>query len=61
MMASALLAGLSPVNCGAFFNDWERIQHLVNQRHSYQAWTPENGARAAEKNGRAPGGPLPHE
>jgi hypothetical protein len=36
--------------CGHFFvNDWERIQHLVRNRHNYRAWTSEDGARAAEK------------
>lgn len=36
--------------CGiTFYNDWERIQHLVNQRHNYRAWTPEEGKQNADK------------
>lgn len=39
--------------CGQpFFNDWERIQHQVNQRHGYLSWTPEDGKRFAELDGR---------
>lgn len=39
--------------CGhGFYNDWERIQHGVNQRHNYLAWTAEDGRRFAEKDAR---------
>ncbi len=39
--------------CGhRFYNDWERIQHGVNQRHSYMAWTEEDRRQASEKDPR---------
>lgn len=34
--------------CGHWFtSDWERIQHAVNRRHNYRAWTPADGEKAA--------------
>ncbi len=40
--------------CGhSFTSDWERIQHGVNGRHNYRAWTFEDGERAAAAKARA--------
>ena len=46
-------AQLCPRCMWTFFNDWERIQHLVNDRHGYRSWTVEDGRRSFEANGRA--------
>ena len=43
-------ASLSCAKCGhVLYNDWERIQHEVAQRHNYRAWTADQGAEAASK------------
>ncbi len=39
--------------CGHLFvSDWERIQHAVNQRHNYRAWTAADAERAAAEKAR---------
>jgi NMD protein affecting ribosome stability and mRNA decay len=47
-------SGTQFCKCGVrFFNDWERIQHEVQQRHNYRAWTPADRTRVTGKDAAA--------
>jgi hypothetical protein len=46
--AEPLIASCS--KCAWWFtSDWERIQHEVNQRHNYRAWSSEDKRREGER------------